>query len=335
MDGTVRRSNVKYTWELISQFVCWEFCRNANFEGDISDVISQTDLLQFFRDMVIKMTTKQYESDITPHEIAAKFIEELSVMASSSNPQGRLPYVVKLSESLKRLCPELKSAVTDLLSAIYSKLYSLGENGPSTLMEDETLRENIKIFSVEVFKHLPVPELIKATSSWNKPAGKAAKPSVTKEAVISRLKKEKLTRNEIEKIKSYIEADSLLKMYFDEVSYTGPGLEDFPDDDVTGDDDNHAASDRSAQRKTASSKNTAKASSARTLEDYFATETREVSETPVKILRSRDGGSDTSMAVLNRMSRSNKEMHPCVSDSDEEPEVVEERLSSGENSQHG
>lgn len=59
--------------------------------------------------MIVQRTEKSV-SDVTKHEILAKFIMEIKAVNNFQNPS-----IISLSESVKRICPELSSAVGKLI----------------------------------------------------------------------------------------------------------------------------------------------------------------------------------------------------------------------------
>lgn len=56
--------------------------------------------------MIVQRTEKSI-TDITKHEIIAKFIMEAKAASNAS----RIPSIIAISESVKRICPELEAAI--------------------------------------------------------------------------------------------------------------------------------------------------------------------------------------------------------------------------------
>lgn len=67
--------------------------------------------------MIVQRTEKSI-SDVTKHEIIAKFIMEIK-----ANSNFQVSSIVSLSESVKRICPELNTAVDKLVHHLEVSIY--------------------------------------------------------------------------------------------------------------------------------------------------------------------------------------------------------------------
>ncbi|GFY43878.1 c2H2-type domain-containing protein [Trichonephila inaurata madagascariensis] len=152
-------SNIKLSWLLVSQFVSWDFCRYMSEKSDNRE----PDVLTFFRNVVVERTEKA-ASDVTKHEIIARFLMEVSTIRTLS----RMPLIHKLSESVIEKCPELETFVADLLRKLEWLLETLEEDKYPGMKEEILSRISCEVnkFNNEASKNLPLPKLLEIIQTW-------------------------------------------------------------------------------------------------------------------------------------------------------------------------
>ncbi|GFR12002.1 c2H2-type domain-containing protein [Trichonephila clavata] len=152
-------SNIKLSWLLVSQFVSWDFCRYMKGKSDNRE----PDVLTFFRNVVVERTEKA-ASDVTKHEIIARFLMEVSTIRTLS----RMPLIHKLSKSVIEKCPELETVVADLLRKLEWLLETLEEDKYPGMQEEILSRISCEVnkFNIEASKNLPLPKLLEIIQTW-------------------------------------------------------------------------------------------------------------------------------------------------------------------------
>ncbi|KFM75718.1 hypothetical protein X975_18839, partial [Stegodyphus mimosarum] len=154
-------SSVRLSWQLVSQFVSWEFCRYISEQNGNQG--SEVDVLTYLRNMIVEKTDKSI-LDITKHEIIAKFIMEIKAIRTIS----RLSCVSDLSETVMKICPELKPSVVKLLHHLETFVNLIDGNSDYEKGELIELRieDAIENFCKEATKFLPMPNLIPVVDFW-------------------------------------------------------------------------------------------------------------------------------------------------------------------------
>ncbi|GBN12128.1 hypothetical protein AVEN_137899-1 [Araneus ventricosus] len=210
-------NNIKLSWLLVSQFVSWDFCRYMCEQNDTWE----PDVLTFLRNMVVERTEKA-ASDITKHEMVARFVME----ARTIRTVARMPFIRELSKKVEEKCPELKSTMAELLFDLEGFLISL-ERSKDSQEQEEILRnmaQEVNKFNVEACKSLPLPNLLQVIQTWLQAEYQAhlLKADIKKnieneelfQKVVDCLHEEKVTSEEAKAIALALYEDKSLKKIF-------------------------------------------------------------------------------------------------------------------------
>ncbi|KAG8196823.1 hypothetical protein JTE90_027537 [Oedothorax gibbosus] len=203
------------SWQLVSQFVSWDFCRYMCEQSENQS--SETDVLTFLRNMIVSRTEKR-ATEITKQEIVAKFIMEIKMIRSKS----RMKCIVDLSETVKKICPELNASIANLLHHLENLLNVLEWNEDSEKDELILARidQTVNDFTTEACKLLPLPDLLQVVSSWihselQAKVQKARKKPVTNhdlyQRVVNCLKEETIEPSEAKAIAEALYEDKILE----------------------------------------------------------------------------------------------------------------------------
>ncbi|XP_054716330.1 uncharacterized protein LOC129225836 [Uloborus diversus] len=198
---------VRFAWKLVAQFVSWDFCRYVCQQSNNDE--PETDVLTFLRNMFVERTEKLI-SEVTKHEIIAKFILEVKAIRSLS----RLPCVVALSKTVQIICPELREDVVKLLRHLESLLNILDSSQECLNSELIELRmvDAVSVFTKEANKLLPPPDLLQIIQPWaNKTKPKRMYNKPLFEKVLMCLQKETITALEARLITVAACEDSVLQ----------------------------------------------------------------------------------------------------------------------------
>lgn len=214
---------VDVTWQFVSQFVSWEFCKKLQTLNTIESELHPPDLLSFFREMIVQTTTKSLESDITKHEIIGKFLEEIKSVQSVTE----LNVIVSLSMLLKRLCPELTEATTELLAKIKDLLTIASVENDLNLLEIEKQKLLID-YSTTACKILPVPDLVKACANYIQESLKEElQESSIRKTIIARLRNEHLKESEKLNLLQILQHDEILMEIITDASTESDELSEY------------------------------------------------------------------------------------------------------------
>ncbi|CAL1262204.1 unnamed protein product [Larinioides sclopetarius] len=210
-------NNIKLSWLLVSQFVSWDFCRYMCEQNDTWEL----DVLTFLRNMVVERTEKA-ASDITKHEIVARFVMEARTIRTVT----RMSFIRELSKKVEEKCPELKSTMTELLFDLESLLHSLERSKDPRKQEKilKNMAQEVNKFNVEACKSLPLPNLLQVIQTWLQTEYQAhlfktdIKKNIENEElfqkVVDCLHEEKITSEEAKAIARALYEDKSLKKIF-------------------------------------------------------------------------------------------------------------------------
>ncbi|XP_055952795.1 uncharacterized protein LOC129988569 isoform X1 [Argiope bruennichi] len=212
-------NNIKLSWLLVSQFVSWDFCRYMCEQNE--NETWEPDVLTFLRNMVVERTEKA-ASDITKHEMVARFVME----ARTIRTIARMPFIQELSKKVIEKCPELKSAVANLLFDLQRLLNSFEESKDPQKREKIliTMTREVNKFNAEACKNLPLPNLLQVIQTWLQAEYQAQllKADIKKnienvelfQKVVDCLHEEKITSEEAKVIARTLYEDKSLKRIF-------------------------------------------------------------------------------------------------------------------------